>query len=98
MNIRLDLERKVTVVIKKLGRRRVWGLAYHDTGVIEIDPRATGRKFLEVLNHESLHILLPYLSEEEITRVGAELTRVVWDQQFRRYDNDASQKLQDEEE
>lgn len=102
MNVTVEFEKNMPkingVVIRKLGRQKVWGLAHHETGIIEIDPRATGRKFLEIAIHESTHILQPYLTEEAVQDFGSELARVLWDQGFRRYDNDQSIKLQDEEE
>lgn len=96
--------RKVTKVItKKLGRvriegERVWGIANHDTGTIEIDPRCKGIKHLEILIHEAAHITLPFLTEEPISSSAAEIARVLWEQGYRKHDNDTSQKLQDEEE
>jgi hypothetical protein len=101
MNVKVNLEyvRRVTkVVIKKLGRQRKWGEADHSTGIIYIDPRATGIKHLEMILHESIHIIQPYLHEEAVIDVGAELTRVLWEQGYRKYDNDASIPLQDETE
>ncbi len=83
------------VVVKKL--RKVWGYAWHDTGVIEIDPRCVGRKHLEILIHEGSHITMPYLNEEAIRDHAAEITRLLWNQGYRRLDNDASIPLQDED-
>jgi hypothetical protein len=86
------------IVIRKLGRYKAWGMAHPDTGIIEIDQRAVGRKFLETLIHESHHLLQPYLCEDAVTTISAELARVLWEQGFRKSDNDISIKLQDEEE
>lgn len=103
MNVKVEFENpmypKVTkVVIKKLGRSKVWGQAFHETGIIEIDPRCVGRKHLEIITHEATHIIMPYLTEEAVSKYAAELTRVLWEQGYRKSDNDASIKLQDEEE
>ena len=86
--------RIIEVVYKKLGRNRANGMA--DEGKIYIDPRVKGRKELEMFNHEGLHILAPYLTEEAVTSIAAELTRVQWEAGFRKIDQDCSQPLQDE--
>ena len=52
--------------------------------LIEIDPRLSPRRELEVLCHEQLHISLPLLSEAEIDRLGKEMSRTLWSQNYRR--------------
>jgi len=39
---------------------------------------------MEVLCHEQLHISLPHLSEAEIDRLGKEMSRTLWSQNYRR--------------
>ncbi len=86
---------KINEVIKKKLRKN-WGEADDETGNIYIDPRCSGRKELEIYNHESLHILAPFLDEEYVKNIAAELTRVLWEAGFRHVDFDDSQPLQDE--
>ena len=40
---------KIKVIYKKVGRERIWAQAV-GKNIIEIDPRATGKKELELLN------------------------------------------------
>jgi len=84
------MARKVKVVWRKLGREKAWGQATTDPAfpVIEIDPRLGSKRQLEVLCHEQLHISLPHLvgpaGEKEIDRVGKDLCRILWAQDYRR--------------
>jgi hypothetical protein len=52
--------------------------------LIEIDPRLSPRRDLEVLCHEQLHISLPELPEAQIDRLGKEMSRTLWSQNYRR--------------
>jgi len=52
--------------------------------LIEIDPRLSPRRELEVLCHEQLHLSLPELSEAQIDRLGKEMSRTLWSQNYRR--------------
>ena len=83
------------VVYKKLLRRNAVGLVEGDDDVIYIDPRLRGKKHLEILLHEALHVLYPAASEEEVIENSIELTKLLWKQHYRRIDNDRSQPLQD---
>lgn len=86
----------IKVVYKKLGRRNEWGNADIDGKIIEIDPRAVGRKKIEILLHESIHILFPVLDEEAVKKAGAAMAKVLWDEGVRPTDTADHQKLQDE--
>ena len=90
--------RKVKVVWRLLGKERCWGQAYTNPTrpVIEIDPRLSPRRELETITHEALHVALPGLTdhppkskaykkgEAEIDRIGKIVSRVLWDQNYRR--------------
>lgn len=79
--------RKVPKVVwRRLGKEWAWGMATHDprNPLIEIDPRLSPKRTLEVLTHESLHIALPDMSESEIDRVGKAVSDVLWAQDYRR--------------
>ena len=84
------------VISKKMPKGQ-WAEADHETGMITIDPKCKGIKDLEMLNHEGLHILCPWLSEDAVRIIAAELTRVQWERGYRRIDADDSTQLQDEE-
>jgi hypothetical protein len=87
----------IKVVYKKLGQKKLWAQAIFATNTIEIDIRAKGKKHLELIHHESLHLLLPTLNEEEIVRISTSLTDVVWKELYRRIDASENQLLQDGE-
>lgn len=74
------------VVWRPLGKEKAWGMATTDPQhpLIEIDPRLSPRRELEVLCHEQLHISLPELSESQIDRLGKEMSRTLWSQNYRR--------------
>lgn len=75
------------VISRKLGKEKADGLAHLDTGVIEIDARLKGRYRLEVTLHEALHILYPTDSETTIIRKSKRLTKVLWEQGYRRVES-----------
>jgi hypothetical protein len=85
---------KIRVKYRKLGRENCWGLAHYDDNLIELDSRLKGRKKLEILLHEAMHLLYPNSSEEEIVKNSIILTKVLWNEQYREIDNNTEQKLQ----
>lgn len=87
-------QRKIKVYYRKLGKERVHGWAHYDC--IELDPRLRGKKHLEILLHEITHYLFPDLSEEEVIKKSVIMTNTVWNENYRRIDNDTSMPLQDE--
>jgi hypothetical protein len=88
----------VKVVWRPLGKEQAWGQAYTNTPrpLIEIDPRLSPRRELEVLCHEALHVALPHLTdhppkskayrkgEAEVDRIGKVVSRILWSQNYRR--------------
>lgn len=86
------------VVYKKLGRRKAFGIVEDGDDVIYIDPRLKGRKQLEILIHEALHILYPHVSgqdeESDVIMVSVELTKLLWKEGYRKADHDESQPFQ----
>lgn len=89
------MRKKINVQYKKLGKKKLWAQALFETNTIELDIRATGKKHLELLHHEGLHLLLPTLNEEEIVRLSTSLTDLLWQENYRRIDTSESQLLQD---
>ena len=80
--------RKVKVVWRPLGKEQAWGQASlpgdPQHPIVEIDPRLSPRRELETLTHESLHIAMPELSEKEVDRVGKVVSKVLWQENYRR--------------
>lgn len=74
------------VVYRKLGKERAWGQAHTDSNTIEIDPRLKGRKKMEILIHEALHILNPEMSETRVLDQGRRIANLLWKQHFRQVD------------
>jgi len=78
----LDLEvqtpvQSVKIIERKLGGK-VWGWAHFDQPLIEIDSRLRHKLQQEVLLHELLHIALPDLSEEAVTRTAEFMATHTW--------------------
>lgn len=88
--------KRIKVVYRKLGRDRVWGYAHKGDNLIELDERLRGRKHLEILLHEMIHILLPEADEEEVVRLSVQATMLLWTEGYRRVDNSSEDFLQDE--
>jgi len=86
------------VVYKKLRRRKALGLVEDGDDIIYIDPRLKGRKQMEILIHEGMHILWPHIvkndEEDEVIMISVELTQMLWEQGFRRVDTDESEPFQ----
>jgi hypothetical protein len=78
--------RKVKVVWRPLGKEQAWGQAETDPAkpLIEIDPRLSPRRELEVLCHEALHIAFPDMAEKEVDRAGKLVSGVLWQENYRR--------------
>lgn len=88
--------KRIRVKYVKLKRHGAWGLSFGD-GEIHIDPRAKGKKHMEILLHECLHELFPEASEEEIIEKSTVLTRTLWHEKYRRIDDSDKEPLQDGE-
>ena len=82
----------IEVKYKKLGRQKAYGIAYE---YIILDTRLKGKKHLEILIHEALHILFPKLSEDDVVTKSILLTNLLWSESYRKTDLDNSQPLQD---
>jgi hypothetical protein len=82
------------VKYKKLGKQKAWGLADSD-GTIYIDPRLKGKKALEILIHECLHVLWNEEDEEQVVNKSISLCNAIWQQRYRRIEEDKEQPLQD---
>ena len=85
---------RIKIIYKKLGREQAHGIAESD-GVIYIDPRLKGRKMLEIVLHECLHILNKTDDEKTIIRKSVTLTKVLWKEGYRKVDDSNDMPLQD---
>lgn len=61
-------------------------LESNDTGrfnatdqVIELSEDISGELWLDTLLHECIHLLCPYLAEDEVRRIGTDLARISWE-------------------
>jgi hypothetical protein len=86
---------RIKIKYCKLGKTKSWGWAHHENNLIELDTRLKGKKHLEILHHELCHLLFPKLSEEEIIKKSVVFTNILWEQGYRRIDNDNNTPLQD---
>jgi len=73
---------RTKVVYKRL--KVAWGYAYVSEDKIELYDKLKGRKHLEILIHEKLHLLFPDLDEKAIVRHSRELSSLLWKQSYRR--------------
>jgi hypothetical protein len=82
------------VIEVKLGRERAYGQAHLDENIIEIDKRLTGRKRMEIIIHEAMHLLNAEMTEEEVIRQSKAICQTLWKEHYRRVDNDKGLPLQ----
>lgn len=71
----------IIVERKRLGRHKADGRALQANKIIQVDTRLDGTHYLDVIIHECLHILLPYLTEEVVNSTASQIASVV-DQQM----------------
>lgn len=74
--------KKIVVKEKKLRREKADGMQIGNE--ILIDPRLGSKEYADTVIHESLHIALPDLSEKEVCRVAGVITRVLWQEGYRK--------------
>ena len=85
---------KIKIIYKKLGKEKAHGISFSDGEVI-LDPRLKGKKHLEILLHEVLHLLNPTDDEKAIIRKSVTLTKVLWKEGYRKIDDTIDLPLQD---
>ena len=66
-----------------------------DSNTIEIDRNARGKKEMEILLHEMVHLLWKDESEEDVERKSILMTNTLWHQKYRRVDDTNKEPLQD---
>ena len=85
---------KIKIIYRKLGKEQAYGISSSD-GIIEIDERLKGRKMMEVLIHELMHLTNPKDSEQTIIRKSVIITKVLWNEGYRQIDDTIDLPLQD---
>jgi len=85
---------RIKIIYRKLGKEQAYGISSSD-GVIEIDERLKGKKHCEILIHEILHLLNPKDDEKTIIRKSVTLTKVLWNEGYRKIDDTIDLPLQD---
>jgi hypothetical protein len=85
---------RIKIIYKKLGKEKAHGISFSD-GEIHIDPRLKGKKKLEILIHEVMHLLNPRDSEEAIIKKSVTLCKILWKEGYREIDNTEDMPLQD---
>ncbi len=85
---------RIKIIYRKLGKEQAYGISSSD-GVIEIDERLKGKKMMEILIHEVLHLLNPKDDEKTIIRKSVTLTKVLWNEGYRKIDDTIDLPLQD---
>lgn len=85
---------RIRIKYRKLGKEQAYGIAESD-GNIYIDERLKGKKHLEILLHEVLHLLNPMEDEKTIIRKSVTLTKILWNEGYRRVDDTNDEPLQD---
>ena len=79
----MSRNRKPKVIWRKLGREDAFGQAWKDKKIIELDPRMTPKKQLEVICHEQLHITYPDMAETLVKQGGKDLCNILWRLNYR---------------
>jgi len=70
------------VTYKKL--RKVWGYAYIYQDKIELYDKLKGKKHLEILIHEKLHLCFPELDESAIKKHSKAMCATLWRDGYRK--------------
>ena len=86
--------KRIKIKYSKLGKQKVWGFAHSD-GLVEIDERLKGKKKMEIIIHEVMHLLNPEDSEEEVVRKSVILTNTLWHEKYRMIEDHKDIPMQD---
>lgn len=90
----MSKRKSIKVVYSAL--KNVYGWCHFDKGYIELDKTLKGKKLLEIMLHESIHMMFPDMPGDQVVKISVTLTHTLWNEGFRKIDNDDSAKLQDE--
>lgn len=76
-------KRQVKITEQKLGREKALGLAIGDDD-IRVDPRQDAKEYFDTIIHEGIHVVSPYLEEQEVVRMANSLANILWDCGYRK--------------
>lgn len=74
--------------IKWIKSDKVWGRADVSKRVIELDHRMDDKTLLDIVVHETAHIVLPIVDEDAVETLGKQAADVLWRLGFRRTHED----------
>lgn len=77
------MKRKQTKVIYKR-LKNYWGWSDNRTNVIELSDKLKGKKHLEIIIHEHLHLLLIPYDEEHIKEMARKMSNLLWKDGYRK--------------
>ena len=89
---RIKVKYKAKILYR--GKER-WGLADPNNKSALLNSKMRGKKHLEILNHECLHILFPDALEDEIEQKSIILTNTLWHDGYRKPDHSNKIPMQD---
>ena len=78
------MRKNTKIIVRKLGKEKVWGLAHIGDNEIELDERLKGYRFLLYLIHEFMHIRHPLWSETKVRIESSKMAKIIWEQNFRK--------------
>lgn len=85
--------KRFKVIYKNL--KKAWGYADFNTQEVHIDQKAKGKKHMEIIIHECLHLMWPDESEDAIVKKSIMITNTLWYENYRRVDDRNDLPLQD---
>ena len=76
----------INIKEKDLSKDRVWGYAYMNQNLIELEATMRKKRRLRTLCHELAHKAFPLASERDIERAEKILAFNLWEQNYRKVD------------
>jgi hypothetical protein len=73
--------RPFKVIYKNL--KKAWGYSDLSNNTIEMDTKLVGKKHMEILIHECVHLLWPDATEEEVESKSIKITNTMWKEGYR---------------
>jgi hypothetical protein len=58
--------------------RKYWGWAYINEDKIDLYHKLKGKKHLEIILHEKLHLIFPDHDEKAIKRISKDICNLLW--------------------
>ena len=76
----------IKIIYSRLGNYRADGLAWKEDRTIAIDSRLKGKRHLETIIHEIMHIQNPKFPEIMVEGKSKEIADILWSLNFRQVD------------